>query len=150
MLKEVILHSEITDTTALPAQKHLEQRTAKFKTKSLGLLVDEVTQKFFQIENSSKEAEKDISDGPPGFRFQMNINLDAEKFDRLKADLKKLINLRNHIVHHLIEKFDISNTHSCLDAVKYLEESYVGRRQNLRQFGFNVRGFVQCPSNTRR
>ncbi len=124
MLKAVIAHSDITDTPAVSAQDYLQKRTKKFETKSLGLLVDEVTQKFFQIESFPQKPEKEASADQDDFRFQMNINLDAEKFRRLKTDLKNLITLRNRIVHHLIEEFDISSAHGCRAAVKYLEESY--------------------------
>ena len=54
------------------------------------------------------------------FDFSMSPRLYAQT----KVDLAELVDLRNDLVHHLLEKFNISNEDDCLAASTHLDSCY--------------------------
>lgn len=53
-----------------------------------------------------------------------SIGMSPEQEAHVRRGLTELLGMRNHLVHHFIERFDISNVKDCLAASTYLDSCY--------------------------
>lgn len=56
--------------------------------------------------------------------MRSNISMPPELYAQTTAGLAELVALRNDLVHHFIERFDIFNENGCRAAIAHLESSY--------------------------
>jgi hypothetical protein len=56
--------------------------------------------------------------------MRFNISMSPELHAQTKAGLAELVDLRNDLVHHLIENFDISDENGCRAASSHLDSCY--------------------------
>jgi hypothetical protein len=106
-----------------------EERVKRFATKSLGMVVEELTKSYIQLSRpADEETPDDEPDGlgadKPYFRFKAGIEMDAESLVRTKADLENLVELRNGVVHHLIEKFNVWTLDGCDAAIAHIDAAF--------------------------
>jgi ABC-type histidine transport system ATPase subunit len=52
------------------------------------------------------------------------VQLDASQHQATTAALKELVDLRNELVHHFLQRFNIWEHQGCIDADAYLDASY--------------------------
>lgn len=57
------------------------------------------------------------------FGFRMQIQMQPDVYVRVRTAVTELVQLRNDLVHHFLERFDISQQDGCLQAVEYLSAS---------------------------
>ena len=73
---------------------------------------------------SENEGSDATSSGQAGWlRFQSRILLSEENLLETKSGLAELVNLRNLLVHHFIERFDLRTMDGCDVAQAFLEDS---------------------------
>jgi hypothetical protein len=98
--------------------------------KSLGTLVRMFTGSH--LTPASPEGEKEPDDISVGGKssavawasMRFNISMSPERHAQTKEALAELVELRNALVHHLIEQFDISEERGCRDASVHLDGCY--------------------------
>lgn len=106
------------------------RQVAGASDKSLGTLVRMFTGSHLTLARSKSYTEPgDTSSGQEfsdaawaSMRF--NISMSPERYAQSKAGLAELVALRNDLVHHLIERFDISDENGCCAATTHLESCY--------------------------
>lgn len=112
----------------LPAVR--SQQEAAVSKKSLGALVGLftggcLTENQLTTENSPDDvAPADKAADEPWFRIRLNIAMSPERREQTTVALAELVAMRNDLVHHLIEQFDISDESGCLGATHYLQDCY--------------------------
>ncbi|MFM2253181.1 MAG: hypothetical protein RJB68_1518 [Pseudomonadota bacterium] len=108
------------------------KRIDKASTASLGTLVKGEGTAFTNLRNlfSADEEEPDALDESKvphkkiGFAVRFRIQAPPEaKVEKLR-EWDTLVALRNRLVHHFIEDFDIFSDEGCTRALQHLEESY--------------------------
>lgn len=108
-----------------------DQKLADMRTKTLGTLVGMFTGNHLTAALSDVEARPDDDTGSgiqsvdvawASIRF--NISMSPELYAQSKDGLAKLVALRNDLVHHLIERFDIFDENGCRAAVTHLDACY--------------------------
>lgn len=106
------------------------QQEAATSKKSLGALVGRFTGNCL-TENrpTTEDPTADVSPGDeatdaPWFRIRLNIAMSLERHEQATAALAELVAMRNDLVHHLIERFDISEESGCLAATRHLQDCY--------------------------
>ena len=106
------------------------QRVEKLKNKTLGHLVDVLTESYLSLD--SLDGTNSASDDPQGevrdsgwFRMRSSIVMSPERYAQTVQELHDLVTLRNDLVHHLIDKFDVSTLDGCRDATVYLDAAYL-------------------------
>ena len=57
-------------------------------------------------------------------KMQFAISMPTERYEQTSAALKELKEMRNDLVHHLIERFDIAEESGCLAATRHLQDCY--------------------------
>lgn len=115
-----------------------EHRAAKMQKTSLGLLIEQfigehLSTGFDNGRVERKNATDRISEVNPRVAISYVFSLSSEAYEGVKASLGELVALRNELVHHLIERFDISNTNACLDAALYLDRCYLRIESSCQQ-----------------
>ncbi len=103
-----------------------DARVASVHKTTLGGLVSQFTGGYLCAEDESAPAQE-TDDKPPGdklwFSFQQRMAMSAERLEAITTELKELVDLRNELVHHLLERFDLGQFDRCEAAVAYLDDS---------------------------
>lgn len=86
-----------------------------------GYLVDATTKR--DLSESAAES-KALAAGLPYIKYRFQIQMETAVLKNTKNALVKFRDLRNELVHHLIDKFNIDDELSCQAAVAYLDESF--------------------------
>ena len=118
-------------------EKNRAKRKAEVKSKTLGQLVGELTGSYLSIEDKSQvKTEDDVSEVDDSkrahFAMQYQLELSEEDYLSTKEGLAQLVTLRNELVHHFIERFDLSNEPGCQSAEAYLNNAYQTIDQQFR------------------
>jgi hypothetical protein len=123
------------------------RQVASASDKSLGTLVRMFTGShlIFAPSESEKEPGDTSSDaqsaGVAWASMRFSISMSPERYEQTKAGLAELVALRNDLVHHLIERFDISDESGCRAATTHLESCYVqidGHCERLKGWAMDV------------
>ena len=108
-----------------------DQKLVDMRTKTLGTLVGMFTGNHLTPALSDVEAGPDDDTGTgvqsidvawASIRF--NISMSPERYAQSKDSLAELVALRNELVHHLIERFDIFDGSGCCVAATHLDACY--------------------------
>ncbi|WP_093179431.1 OST-HTH/LOTUS domain-containing protein [Variovorax sp. YR266] len=110
---------------------------------TLGQLVAELTGTYLQPEPpDTVEPEWNPVDSQRiWFRMQTRMALQPEDYERVVVGLKELVALRNELVHHFLERFDIWSEAGCHDADAYLDVGMAkvdGHYAELRQWAITM------------
>lgn len=120
-----------------------DKQEACASNKTLGTLVWLFTGSHLIAASSKVEA------GPDDIRLEgqladaacthisFNIAMSPERYEQTTVGLAELVELRNHLVHHFIERFDLSEESGCRAGAKYLEccyEEIDGHCQQLKSW----------------
>ncbi len=125
LMKTLLAHHELVGPVhTLEAQR--EARAEKLADKTLGTLV----KALFDTYAVPNGFERDMlpEDKTPTDRSSMALSfrmtMAPEQLARTRAAIEELVTLRNDLVHHLIDRFDLWTDVGCLAAVQHLETSY--------------------------
>lgn len=125
LLKAMVTNTDLAGELA-QLQAVRDARAASVHKTTLGGLVSLFTGGYLLAEDGSAPAEE-TDDKAPGdklwFSFQQRMAMSAERHEAIAAELKELVELRNELVHHLLERFDLGQLDRCEAAVAYLDDS---------------------------
>jgi len=96
--------------------------------KTLGQVVGDLVGNFIapaktttdSIDNDEDECDPTL----PFFQANFRIEFSEENFKRTKQNLTNLVDLRNELVHHFLDKHDLMTEPGCLAADAYLDECF--------------------------
>lgn len=104
------------------------RQIAAVSKKTLGQVVGELTGAYIAPalpESVSQQDDEGPSDPSlPWFRISFRTEMKEEDFKETERKLADLVNLRNELVHHFLEKYDIWTEAGCLIAESYLDECF--------------------------
>lgn len=92
--------------------------------KTLGMLVGELTSEFFQplgTEEPVKDEPLSLHPDEGVITLKFSRQLPPEQLESLTKELKKLVETRNEMAHHFLERFDLETNEGLLKAQTYLE-----------------------------
>lgn len=125
LLKAMLAHHELAGPVeTLESQR--SERAEKFSDKSLGTLVRALFETYVVPEGFERELLKDGQTPTDRISMALSFRMSMAPDDRnkTKAAIEELVDLRNQLVHHFIEQFDVWTKAGCADAARHLEESY--------------------------
>lgn len=103
-----------------------EQQVAHASTKTLGALVGALTGRYLVpsipegMEPSDDEAKQEpLAEG--WFKIRHQLALPPERYELIKQGLAELVAMRNALVHHFLERFDLKLEADCRAANAYLD-----------------------------
>lgn len=129
-LLKAMLAGMSTDGPAASLQAVRSQRASSIHGKSLGLLVQMFTADYLVSESRESQADESrASDGEesldgPCVSLNFRIVLPSDHHARIKESLARMIAMRNELVHHLLESFDLSDEDGCAAACDHLDSCH--------------------------
>ena len=78
-------------------------------------------------------------------RITRHMKMSAEDYATTETRLRELVGLRNELVHHLIERFDLQSLDGCDAALKFLDESYARVDEEL----LHLQGWAESSNRAR-
>lgn len=125
LLKAMVANMDLAGEPA-QLQAVRDERVAGVQRTTLGGLVSLLTGNYLGAESDSAPTESDAtspSSSTVWFSFQQRMVMSADRYEAIKAELKVLVDLRNELVHHLLERFDLGQLDRSEAAVAYLDQS---------------------------
>ena len=135
LLKVIVAHAELSGPVdRLHAIR--EQKIARTKKKTMGMLVGMLADSFLVQSPQNEESHTEADAGDQiGFSYRNQLEMPIEHYEATEVATKALVDLRNKLVHHFIEHFDLWSESGCQAADGYLEESY----QTINRHCLNLR-----------
>lgn len=106
------------------------KRKEHISDKTLGSVVKKLADSFLAPDLGRPEEEPPNDDHPETdstrayFRFERKISMSSERYSRTTSELNALVEMRNTLVHHFIERFDLWSEQGCQDAQAHLDGCY--------------------------
>lgn len=125
LMKLLVAHHELAGA-AHDLQRIQENRVKATALDSLGILVGKLTGSYLVDEPNEQPIgdERDMPADALSIGFRMQIQMTPEDYVRTKASLKELVDLRNRLVHHFIDQFNVWSLEGCAAASVHLQTSY--------------------------
>lgn len=125
LMKTVLANHQLTGTfEGLESER--PERLAKVSFQTLGNLVKEFFESFLVPEGVEKNLAWEAQ--APRDRVSMTVSvrvvLSQSHWEETKKGIEELVAIRNDLVHHFIERFDVWTVEGCAAAVLHLERSY--------------------------
>lgn len=125
LMKVLLAHHEL----AGPVESLKAQQTAnitKVSDKTLGTLVKSLFESYAVPHGFERELLPE--DKTPTDRISMamsyRISMPPERLAEVRASVEKLVEMRNDLVHHFIERFDLWSDVGCHAALHHLQSCY--------------------------
>lgn len=144
LLKALVAHGDIAGPPA-GLQAVREAQLACAQKKTLGTLVGMLTERHLTSAEEDDRTDEPQGDGGIWFRFRFQVGLDANQHQATTAALKDLVDLRNELVHHFLQRFNIWESQGCIDADAYLDASY----ETIDGHYITLRGWAQSMDEAR-
>ncbi|MGE6332930.1 OST-HTH/LOTUS domain-containing protein [Stenotrophomonas sp. NPDC077659] len=122
-----------------------EAQVAWSHRKTLGTLVGILTERHLISADEADSADDPVGDGRMWFRFRFQVGLDASQHQATTTALKELVDLRNELVHHFLQRFNIWGPQGCMAADAYLDASY----ETIDGHYLTLRGWAQGMDEAR-
>lgn len=124
LLKVMVVDSELSGPPER-LQAIRDEKVACAHKKTLGTLVGMLTDSTLKLSEPSAESKEIEADNGEqnwvSFRYHREVS--EEHYAETKAALRELVELRNELVHHFLQRFDLWSVDGCIAAESYLDES---------------------------
>ncbi|MDN3918732.1 hypothetical protein [Roseateles violae] len=135
LMKAVVAMHDIGGTlstiAAAPAR-----RSAELSTTNLGKVAERLFKSVIVPDGFSDSDDADAtlaSETEIRFRAVVRLQMPQADYDKAKQGVKDLVDLRNTLVHHFLELFDVWTAPGCLAAVDYLSDAYMRIDEHVGQ-----------------
>lgn len=125
LLKALLAHHELAgpvDTLAAQQAENLE----KVSDKTLGTLVKALFESYAVPDGFEREllSEDKVPTDRISMAMSYRMTMAPERLSEVRAGIEELVAMRNELVHHFIERFDLWSDHGCETALRHLEDCY--------------------------
>lgn len=116
-----------------------DKKIADARVKTMGALVSLLTEELLTTPATIEISENDLEsiDQANWLSIKFRISMSDEEFEETRQALVDLVDMRNGLVHHFLERFDLSSISECHKADAYLVECDAkidSQSDMLRQF----------------
>lgn len=145
LMKAILAHHEL----AGPAESLETRRAArveKFADKTLGTLVKSLFETYAVPDGYERELlpDDEVPTDRASMAFSHRITMEPQRLAETRAAIEELVAMRNELVHHLIEKFDLWSHEGCAAAVEHLEGCYARIDRHHQELVGWARGMEQA------
>jgi hypothetical protein len=127
LMKSFLASTEIFGSTLEEVKANQDKRRQTLATQTLGGLIGQLTGDVIgEFDgDASNEASVLVSFGNvKSFRTTFRVGLAGGDRDAITNDLRRLVALRNDLVHHFLDRFDLWSASGCAAATEHLDHSY--------------------------
>jgi hypothetical protein len=125
LMKAVLAEHELAGPVdSLQVQR--VERSDKLADKTLGTLVKALFETYIVPDGFERDLlpEGKVPKDKIAMAFSFRLEMAPDKRSETKAAIQEVVDLRNDLVHHLIERFDLWTEDGCVEAVAHLHDSY--------------------------
>jgi len=119
LLKQLILSSRISGPIS-QLEEIRKQKSEEVKVQTMGTLAGQFIENSYQAPKASSNEQAEIKETHLSTSFYFDVSDDV--LESRKADLKKITDARNNLVHHLLPRLDLNSIESCLAISRELDE----------------------------
>ena len=134
LAKAVVVAHELGGPAHELEQSHA-QRADEYATKTLGTLIGVLLKSYLTIDGATSITEDDskMPIESVTLRYKCSIEMSADAYAKAASDLTHLVALRNDLVHHFLDRFDLQSVGGCSAACVHLDDclSLIGRQYEL-------------------
>lgn len=125
LMKWLLVNQELGGPVSGWATAHAA-RVGEVSDKTLGTLVKRLFESFVVVEDSEPAARGGEADSlaQPSAKLRFSIVMTEENRATIKAAVEELVVMRNDLVHHLTERFEIGTQEGCVTAAGHLRQCY--------------------------
>lgn len=123
-------------------EESISERTAKIQRMTMGSLVSDTFGSFLAPMDLERPLDEPRDAGTVVFGFQ--LALPPEEFARIEVEHRHLVLLRNDLVHHFLERYDLRTLDGCLVARQDLSAA-LDRVKRARE---ELNGWVSSMENS--
>ena len=125
LMKAMLAHHELAgpvDTLEVQRSTRIE----KLSDKSLGTLVKALFETYVVRDGFERDLLPDdkVATDRISMAFSFRMSMAPDRWAQTKEAVEDLVAMRNDLVHHLIDRFDVWSEDGCVAAVRHLEDSY--------------------------
>ncbi len=133
-MKALLSTHELTGT-ADAWERQLTERKDQLSDKTLGTLVKSLFETYVVPDGFERDLvpKETISSEQISMTVAHRIQMSPEALEETRSAIESLVAMRNELVHHFIERFDIFTDEGCIKGVSYLEGCYDQIDQHFRQ-----------------
>lgn len=133
LLKRLLAHSSVSGPPSEVLGLYAE-RASSLQKKMMGELVGTLTKTF--LTGATMQDDSYVFAAQPSnvvwVQTRTQIVYAEEQYVTVTDALKELVSLRNELVHHFINKFDLDTAKGCVEAEAFLNLSYAKIEKNLQ------------------
>jgi hypothetical protein len=126
-LMKRILAAHVVGGTASEVQSAHARRTAEIAKSNLGDLAQRLFKNFIIPDDAVDDANSRstlVSPTEITITTTVRIEMERQRYDITKQAVKDLVDLRNTLVHHFLELFDVWTVEGCANATEYLAHTF--------------------------
>ncbi len=125
-MKRVVVQHELSGPGDPARLNEIQaEKVESFTDKTLGLTVKALTGSFLTSQSLESALHEQEEDHPAGYICMRHyVTYPDERYDQEIKALAELVGLRNELVHHFVERYDMSSEAGCLAAMAYLQACY--------------------------
>jgi hypothetical protein len=125
LMKTILAHHELVGSLETWEARR-SARVDKLADKSLGTLVNLLFETYAVADGYERELlpEKKAPSNGISVAYSHRLTMEPERLARTRVALEELVAMRNEMVHHLIERFDLWSNDGCLAALHHLKACY--------------------------
>ena len=139
---QVELHLPLNCEDAEPQTFHAFSQQ-ELKKMTMGQGIQLLLEKVLSSNNTPKAQNFTIADHD--LVLSVRLNLGFENVKSLQDEFAEIVELRNTLVHHLLEKFELPKRENCEKACAYLKQSFC----ELERFRMRLVRLLDCSLNHR-
>lgn len=133
LMKAVVTLHDLSGTSSTLASVPA-QRSADLSTTNLGKVAESLFKTVIVPEDFVESAATEPAPETEIFvRTVVRIQMSRPDFEKARQGVKDLVDLRNTLVHHLLELFDVWTEQGCTEAIDYLSNAYTRVDEHMLQ-----------------
>jgi hypothetical protein len=143
-LKAIVAHREVSGAPHdLPAL--VARHVARAGRMTLGMLIGELLESYLIRESDGPPAEPTRDVPAPWVVYRVRMALPDADLERTRQALEELVAQRNDLVHHFIQRHDLTRVDGCRAA----RDALIATRDLIRQHNDEARAWVEDIDRTR-
>lgn len=125
LMKTLLAHHEMAGPVDT-LEAHRSSRVEKLSDKSLGHLVKVLFETYVVPDGFERELlpESSTPTDRVSFAFSHRVTMEPERLAEVRNAVEELVKVRNDLVHHLMEQFDLWTDDGCFAAISHLTAIY--------------------------
>jgi hypothetical protein len=126
LLKKLLpmMNIETTLTPGLAPHTNLQASAERLQRQTLGGLVSEFLGIHTEPGREVEQTEAAVPEGGAVFRSRVGIEVLSGGLTAVEADLRSMVVMRNDLVHHFLERFDLWTVSGCQEGSLHLDECF--------------------------